>query len=303
MTHIPNPRRQEFPGGNIGVLVLQPPNSEFSSQLNSRAGHCVVTIISQEGTLSKSLRQEFENLRAQSERIFVAAFGSGALSALSLAEEFGEEIDGLVIIDPITSSEDRTVRKEYKSVFENLDLVEHPLLLMYSLGETGEQFSQAQEIAENISSAYIREVVLDHLNEVEGVDETISFISEVVHRFWPSSVDDDTELIDAEFESIIAGLSLDQSSPSNYLDDLDAPDPDEHFIEPDPQLQPIRSRSKRNAIYAMIVGPIYAIAAAATGFNPLGVEPWPGVIAFFGGLAAFLYTLRDDFTDEDGAVL
>ena len=263
----------------------------------------MVTIVMPEGTPIKGLRKEFEILKAQSERIFIAGFGLGALSALSLAEEFGEEIDGLVIIDPITSSEDRSVRKEYKSVIENLDLVEHPLLLMYSLGETGEQFSQAQEIAENISSAYIREVVLDQVNEVEGVDETISFISEVVHGFWPTAADDDTELIDAEFESIIAGLSLDQSSPSNFLDDLDAPDPDEHFVKPDPLLQPIRTRAKRNAIYAMIAGPLYAVVAAATGFDPLGVEPWPGVTAFFGGLAAFLYTLRDDYTDEDGAVL
>lgn len=33
--------------------------------------------------------------------------------------------------------------------------------------------------------------------------------------------DDDTELINAEFESMIAGLSLDQSSPRTYLDELD----------------------------------------------------------------------------------
>ena len=35
------------------------------------------------------------------------------------------------------------------------------------------------------------------------------------------SDDDDTELINAEFESMIAGLSLDESSPRTYLDELD----------------------------------------------------------------------------------
>ena len=33
--------------------------------------------------------------------------------------------------------------------------------------------------------------------------------------------DDEMELINAEFESIVADLNLDQSSPSTYLDELD----------------------------------------------------------------------------------
>lgn len=33
--------------------------------------------------------------------------------------------------------------------------------------------------------------------------------------------EDDSELINAEFESMVAGLSLDQSSPRTYLDELD----------------------------------------------------------------------------------
>lgn len=40
----------------------------------------------------------------------------------------------------------------------------------------------------------------------------------------PNNGDDESEreLIDAEFESMVAGLSLDQSSPTTFLDDLDA---------------------------------------------------------------------------------
>jgi hypothetical protein len=37
----------------------------------------------------------------------------------------------------------------------------------------------------------------------------------------PGNHEDDTELINAEFESMVAGLSLDQSSPRTYLDELD----------------------------------------------------------------------------------
>lgn len=34
--------------------------------------------------------------------------------------------------------------------------------------------------------------------------------------------DDEMDLINAEFESMVSGLSLDQSSPTTYLDQLDA---------------------------------------------------------------------------------
>lgn len=35
------------------------------------------------------------------------------------------------------------------------------------------------------------------------------------------SGDDEMDLINAEFESMVSGLNLDQSSPRTYLDDLD----------------------------------------------------------------------------------
>jgi hypothetical protein len=35
------------------------------------------------------------------------------------------------------------------------------------------------------------------------------------------SEDDEMDLINAEFESMVSGLNLDQSSPRTYLDDLD----------------------------------------------------------------------------------
>ncbi len=303
MTQIPNPRGGEPGLSNVGILILQSETSDFAQRLRAQSDHSIITIEGTDSSATKKLREEYLSLQGRCEKIFVVSVGIGSVSALAIGEEFTDQIDGIIIIDPISSSANRSSRKEYKDVFENLDLIEHPLLLMYSLGDTGEKFTQAQEIAENISSAYIREVVLTDGDESASVSETILFISEVGHGFWPSSIDDDTDLIDAEFESIVAGLSLDESSPTNYLDNLDLLENEEHFIEPNPELLPIHSRVKRNSIYAMIAGPIYAVVAAVTGFNPLGVEPWPGVIAFFGGLAGFLYSLRDDFTDEDGAIL
>jgi hypothetical protein len=60
---------------------------------------------------------------------------------------------------------------------------------------------------------------------------------------------DEEELIRSEFDSIVSGLSLDQSTPSTYLDDLDRIDQDS-FIQPNPT--PFTPRgfwySARNAV-------------------------------------------------------
>jgi hypothetical protein len=109
---------------------------------------------------------------------------------------------------------------------------------------------------------------------------------------------DDSELVNAEFESIVSTLSLDESSPTTYLDQLDAIDDSESFIEPNPGLPRIKERANRIAIMAIILGPVWIIFTAVTGFDPFGVEPWPGLLATTGGLATLLY--RWNLTREEG---
>jgi hypothetical protein len=60
---------------------------------------------------------------------------------------------------------------------------------------------------------------------------------------------DEEELIRSEFESIVSGLNLDQSTPSTYLDELDRID-QEGFVPPNPAPQSPRRFfiSARNAI-------------------------------------------------------
>ena len=110
--------------------------------------------------------------------------------------------------------------------------------------------------------------------------------------------DDDAELVNAEFDSIVSTLSLDQSSPSTYLDQLDAIDDSERFVAPNPELPRIKERANRIAVMALILGPIWIIAAAVIGFDPFGVEPWPGLLATTSGLATLLY--RWNLTREEG---
>ncbi|CAN2202020.1 hypothetical protein MCEMRE203_00780 [Candidatus Nanopelagicaceae bacterium] len=60
---------------------------------------------------------------------------------------------------------------------------------------------------------------------------------------------DEEELIRAEFESMVAGLSLDESAPTTFLDELDAIDTSEQFKEPR-----IPKRGLRNQINDAING-------------------------------------------------
>ena len=110
--------------------------------------------------------------------------------------------------------------------------------------------------------------------------------------------DDDSELVNAEFDSIVSTLSLNQSSPTTYLDQLDAIDDSERFVAPDPDLPRIKERANKIAVMALIVGPIWIVASAVLGFDPFGVEPWPGLLATTGGLATLLY--RWNLTREEG---
>ena len=61
--------------------------------------------------------------------------------------------------------------------------------------------------------------------------------------------DDEKDLIDEKFNALVSGLSLDQSSPTTYLDDLDRIDR-EGFVQPNPAPQSPKGfiESARNAI-------------------------------------------------------
>ena len=111
-------------------------------------------------------------------------------------------------------------------------------------------------------------------------------------------VDDDSDLVNAEFESIVSTLSLDESTPSTYLDQIDAIDDSERFVAPNPELPRIKDKANRIAVFALIFGPLWIVAAAVIGFDPFGVEPWPGLLATTGGLATLLY--RWNLTREEG---
>lgn len=341
MREIPNSEGLELSGGEIGALIL----NHFTdlpgfllpwAHALHEAGLTVILpgLPANATPIQKGLSRvqwrdwsecaesEFRRLKSRCERVFLAGFGIGGALALHLAEIFGAEIDGVILLEPSLPMHHiprKVFPKLWRAAELDLDLylVDQPILLMYSTHDRVLNSDTSLTIANEISSPFIREVVLERSFHIASADhdtalvveESLAFINEVASGVWltdidiKDGVDDDADLIDAEFQSMIAGLSLDESSPTTYLDGLDRAQPDGHFEIPNPKLLPISDRSKRNALLAMVLGPLYTIAAAVTGFNPLGVEPWPGVLAFFGGLAVFLYRLNDGQNDDDGAIV
>jgi len=310
VTHIPNIGRYEFSGDDIGVVILG--NSESFPKLTQSLVGEGLKVLNQNATDKNSYEfaeRQYLDLKSRCTKIYIASFFDAAHHALALAQNYSNEISGLILIEPKLLT--NRFLKSSKEVQNNLYLVDQPTLLLYPNPENGASAAATASlyIADEISAPFIKEVLLEISFSASDndlpllIDEALFFVDETKDNSWiADGTSDDVELIDAEFQSIVAGLSLDESTPNTYLDQLNSQE-EERFQIPNPELLPIRNRSKRNAIFFMVVGPAYALATTIIGFNPSGIEPWPGVLAFIGGLAYFLHLTRDDFNDDDGAVV
>lgn len=324
MTENPNSQGLELIAGGVGVLILH--EAATSTNLASTWAHTLheagMTVCLPELAQGPVTWQEINSdnlqgwltiseqslafLKNRCSVVFLIGISMASTIVLRLAELLGEEIDGVILLEPSLPKNRFSLRKVWRTIDEELYLVEQPLIVLYSNQSDSEYSENALAISNSVTSPFVREIVLENsFSDLPIIlEETSAFINEVANGIWLTDLaTTDDDLIDAEFESIIAGLSLDESHPTSFLDDLDRPDPEDHFQEPDPALEPIHDRSKRNALLAMLLGPIYAIGAALFGFNPFGIEPWPGVLVFIGGLASFFYHLRDGYSDDDGAIL
>jgi carboxylesterase len=204
------------------------------------------------------------------------------------------------------------VRKLWEVVERDLYLVDLPLMVAYSLNDHVVHPVCSETIIDNVYSADIREVVfeksfhnvaLDHDADLLN-DETMDFILDVLSgelsRGESIYESDERELIDAEFESIVSGLSLDESAPTTYLDELDArPNDPEGFTPPNPRL-PNSDQTSRLALLGIVGGGAYMFFELFSDIDLLGMGPWPGLLAFIGGLSTLIWRsarAEDDFGD------
>jgi len=193
-------------------------------------------------------------------------------------------------------------------VQSDLEKIDTPLMIGYSINDHVVHPRNSEVVIENVASIDIREVIfersfhnvaLDHeLDQL--VEESRQFIHDVLSGTLIRS--DDSELIDLEFDSIVSGLSLDESAPSTYLDELDNLDSAERY-EGDNRPLPSLTSIQRGALLGVTLGPAYILLNRLASFDPLGVGIWPGMLALLAGVFAFFWQMKPDSDDGDGVAL
>lgn len=228
---------------------------------------------------------ELRRLRDSGLEVFLFGINDGALVALQLAQLYGDEISGLII----HSFKLHGPRKLLKKIQNDLYLIDQPLMTINS-----------EDFSDEISAPTIREVtMLNDSIDLALAEQVHAFMNEVRAGIW---ADDERDLIDAEFDAIISGLSLDESSPTTYLDELDRPQA-EDFHLPNPVL-PKLSESNQSSLWVLGGGAVLVLLYIFIGFDLFGTGAWPGVAAMIVGLGRIIWNTARRLDDgEDGAIL
>ncbi|MBU6243181.1 MAG: alpha/beta fold hydrolase [Acidobacteria bacterium] len=216
-----------------------------------------------------------------------------------------------------------SARKFWRIVERDLYLIDLPLMIGYSINDHVVDPENSDTIIDNVMSVDIREIIfeksfhnvsLDYDSEILN-DESNQFIQDVLTgelvrgSYEYDEDDDERDLIDAEFDAIVSGLSLDESAPTTYLDELASSEMTESHFERNMYAIPTRlpkfKKAQRISIIALIAGPIYIIGNLMTNFDPFGLGTWPGVLAVVGGGVGLLAQMEHREIDEsdDGAIL
>ena len=203
-----------------------------------------------------------------------------------------------------------SLRQLWRLVENDLYLIDLPVLIGYSVNDHVVDPENSNTIIEKISSFDISEIIFERSFHNVALDYDLDllnqhskiFIEEVLSgEIVRDSEFNERELIDAEFDSIVSGLSLDQSSPTTYLDELDNFEDTNHFTPPNPKL-PKFDQTQRAGFIAIASGFSYLFITRFTTFDIAGV--WPGVIAICGGVATLIWrTARPDDENDEGAKL
>jgi hypothetical protein len=181
-------------------------------------------------------------------------------------------------------------------------------MVAYSINDHAVDPENSMTVIDNIFSVDIREVIFENSYHNVALDydceqlntESKLFIQEVLSGELKRGDDfNETELVDAEFDSIVSGLSLNESSPTTYLDELDHIYEAERFIPPNPHSF-ILNKKQRLSLVGLTSSLVYLLAYNFTDFEVLGL--WPVVIGVSASVANLIWdTARKNDDYEDGA--
>jgi carboxylesterase len=197
-----------------------------------------------------------------------------------------------------------SLQKLWRIVRSELSVIDRPLMIGYSIQDHVVDPRFSEVIIDNVASIDIREVIFENsyhnvaldFDLSQLVDESLLFIRDVL----TGEVGDD-ELINDEFESIVAGLSLDESAPTDYLDQLAESEIDRY--EGDNQPLPTLTQVQRAALVGVVGGPLYIVLIAVTPIDLLGVGFWPGAFALIAGVITFFWQMKPQADEGDGSAL
>jgi carboxylesterase len=366
---IPSGAGLTLAGGKIGVLVIHgftgsvesiKPWAQF---LNNQGYSVIAPSLPGHGSKWENLNEttwqdwfkavedSYLKLKSQCNRVFIAGFSMGGALALRLCQMRGDEIEGLILLNP--SIHDRrfilkltpllkyvipsikkgatdiakpnppnhsygrtplkaldSLRKLWQIVGRELSLVNLPLMIAYSINDHAVDPENSMTIIDNVHSIDIREVIFERSFHNVALDydidrlnaESKQFIEEVLSGALKREDElTQREQIDIEFDSFVSGLSLDESSPTTYLDQLDDLNSSEKFTPPNPK--PVKlDKTQRISISLLGASFIYLLSYLAVGFRIFGT--WPAVLGICAAVAIMIWrTARVDDDFEDGASL
>jgi carboxylesterase len=203
-----------------------------------------------------------------------------------------------------------SLRKLWHIVERDLYLIDLPIMVAYSINDHAVDPGNSMTVIDNIFSVDIREVVFEKSFHNVPLDydadqlniESKLFIEDVLSGILKRGSDfTERDLVDAEFDSIVSSLSLDQSTPTTYLDELDRFEEADKFIPPNPRWLKL-DQTQRIAVSTFVLSGVYLLLYTVTDFEIFGV--WPAVLGVLTSIATMIWrTARVEDNFDDGASL
>jgi len=204
-----------------------------------------------------------------------------------------------------------SLQELWRVVQSQLNEIDLPLMIGYSINDHVVDPANSETVIDNISSVDIREVIFERSFHNVALDHDLGLLSEASATFIADVLSGDIggavtemDLIDAEFQDIVAGLDRDSltSQEPDYLDHLENIEATEAY-QGDNKSLPTLTKYQRAALIAVIAGPLYAIAVRFFSIDLLGLGTWPGLFALLGGVGLFFWQMRAEPDDDDGIAL
>jgi len=203
-----------------------------------------------------------------------------------------------------------SLRKLWHIAERDLYLIDLPIMVAYSINDHAVDPENSMTVIDNIFSVDIREIVfeksfhnvpLDYDSDQLNIESKL-FIEDVLSGILKRGSDfTERDLVDAEFDSIVSSLSLDQSTPTTYLDELDRFEEADKFIPPNPRWLKL-DQTQRIAVSTFVLSGIYLLLYAFTDFEIFGA--WPAVLGVLTSIATMIWrTARVEDNFDDGASL